>query len=177
MEAVQAMVVDEIEAESGGAAWRLVTDQVMGGVSRGSLRREWVDGRWCLRLQGGVRLENGGGFVQMARDLPLEARGFTAVELDVRGNGELYGLHLRTRDTVRPWQSYRQGFAALPNWHRIRLPLAGFAPHRVDAPLDLGSLRRLGLVAIGRAFEADLALARLAFVAEPIAPSRVDEER
>jgi hypothetical protein len=38
-----------------------------------------------------------------------------------------------------------------------------FAPHRVDAPLDLASLRRIGVVAIGRAFFADLCLAEIAF--------------
>jgi hypothetical protein len=36
-------------------------------------------------------------------------------------------------------------------------------PYRTDIPLDLRRLRRLGLVAIGRAFSADLAVGGLRF--------------
>ncbi|RPH72296.1 MAG: CIA30 family protein, partial [Hyphomicrobiales bacterium] len=39
-----------------------------------------------------------------------------------------------------------------------------FTAHRTEIPLDLRRLRRLGLVAIGRAFAADLALAHLRLV-------------
>jgi hypothetical protein len=38
-----------------------------------------------------------------------------------------------------------------------------FAPHRIDLPLNVRRLRRVGIVAIGRAFAADVAVARLAF--------------
>lgn len=164
------MLIDDLSHPGAGQAWRLFTDQVMGGVSAGSLQREVVAGRPALRLRGGVRLENNGGFVQMARDLPLDAGPFAAFELDVWGNGEVYGLHLKTRDTVRPWQSYRQSFTALPRWQRVVLPLDGFERHRVEAPFDRSALRRVGLVAIGRAFEADLALARFVLTAAEPSP-------
>lgn len=149
-----------------GARWALITDGVMGGVSRGSLRREAVGGRPALRMTGDVSLANNGGFVQMALDLAprggvFDARGWAGVALAVRGNGESYGLHLRTDAVTRPWQSWRQGFVAPPDWAELRLPFAGFTPHRIDVPLDPGRLRRLGLVAIGRAFAADLAVAGL----------------
>lgn len=52
-----------------GTGWQLVTDQVMGGVSRGTLTRETVAGRPALVMRGDVRLENDGGFIQMALDL------------------------------------------------------------------------------------------------------------
>jgi hypothetical protein len=74
------------------------------------------------------------------------------------GNGETYGVHLRTPDCVRPWQSYRAGFIAGTEWQEIKLPFDRFEPHRLTAPLDVRQLRRLGLVAIGRAFHADLAV-------------------
>ena len=50
--------------------WRLITDSVMGGVSKGYISQDMIAGRPCLRMRGDVSLENNGGFVQMALDLP-----------------------------------------------------------------------------------------------------------
>lgn len=155
---------------STGAAWELITDQVMGGVSSGEMRRQVVAGREAIHLQGDVRLENQGGFLQVALDLapdgsPIDARRWAGIALDVIGNGERYNLHLRTADIARPWQSYRQSFVAPPEWQTLRLPFAGFEPHRIDAPLDLSALRRIGIVAIGRAFHADIAIGGVRFFA------------
>jgi hypothetical protein len=60
-----------------------------------------------------------------------------------------------------PWQSYRGRFRAGPEWREIRLPFDGFEPHRIGVPLDAGKLRSLGLVAIGRAFTAELCVAEV----------------
>ena len=83
--------------------------------------------------------------------------------MDVTGNDEDYNLHLRTRDVTRPWKSYRASFRASPDWHRIRLPFGDFTAHRIDTALDLSQLRRIGIVAIGRAFDADLAIAGIRY--------------
>jgi hypothetical protein len=172
-----AMIIDDFSARGAEAegGWRAFTDRVMGGVSDARLKPAVVGGRACLRLTGDVRLENNGGFIQMARDLApggetLDASAFAAVALLVRGNGESYDCHLRTTATVRPWQSYRASFVASPEWREVVLPFAGFVPHRLEAPLDLRRLRRIGLVAIGRAFAADLSLARLVLLPRPAEP-------
>lgn len=151
-----------------GTQWRGVSDQVMGGVSIGSVSRDNVEGRSCLRLSGDVRLENNGGFIQAALDLSpgddtFDASDFTGVRLTVRGNNEQYSVHLRTPDNVRPWQSYRAHFFATREWANIDLPFTTFVPYRLDAALDTARLRRIGLVAIGRAFQADLAVCRIEF--------------
>jgi len=155
-------------AASNGSRWELISDRVMGGVSDGRLTVETVAGRAAVRLRGTVCLENNGGFVQMALDLrsdggPVDASTWQGLALEVMGNGETYGVHLRTLEVVRPWQSYRQTFQAGPVWRTVRLPFADFRPHRLEAPFDPRRLRRLGLVAIGRAFEADLAVADVRF--------------
>ena len=151
-----------------GTRWRAVSDRVMGGISEASIAHDTIDGRHCLRLTGDVCLENNGGFLQAALDLHpsgkvIDASGYTEVRLVVRGNGERYSVQLRTPDNVRPWQSYRAHFAAGADWETVHLPLGDFAPHRLDAPLDTARLRRIGLVAIGRAFRADLAVCELGF--------------
>jgi hypothetical protein len=152
-----------------GAAWRVVTDRVMGGVSEARLTREMRAGHSALVLRGTVRLDNDGGFVQMALDLApaggaLDASGFRALRLSVQGNGAGYNVHLRTRDLTRVWQSYRANFVAEPRWQVIDLPLSEFSLHRTDIPLDLRQLHRIGLVAIGEPMQADLALGAMALV-------------
>ena len=79
----------------------------------------------------------------------------------MRGNSQQYSLHLRTPDAVRPWQSYRAHFDAGPAWETIDLPFDAFVPHRLEAALDVTNLTRMGLVAIGREFSADLLIARI----------------
>lgn len=142
--------------------WEYVADTVMGGVSTGGIGAEVVQGRDAVRLTGRVSLENDGGFIQMALDLPgdvFDAGGWTGVELEVLGNGARYDLRLRTTDLTRPWQSYRADFAAPARWTTIRIPFVGLEPHRTDAPFDPRRLRRLGVLAVGRAFDADVAVA------------------
>jgi hypothetical protein len=156
----------ELWPAGGERRWRLVTDTVMGGVSQGTLHATEVDGRAAARMRGAVSTENNGGFIQIAMDLApdggaYDAGDFTGIVIAVWGNGESYGVHLRTTDMVRPQQSYRESFVASPRWNLVRLPFAQFVPHRIEAPLNIARLRRIGLVAIGRAFDADLSVARL----------------
>lgn len=151
-----------------GTQWRGVSDNVMGGVSEATIAHDIIDGDPCLRLTGDVRLDNNGGFVQAGLDLAalgdsVDASGHAGIRLVVRGNDEQYSVHLRTPDNVRPWQSYRAHFVAGPKWETIELAFAAFEPYRIEVPLDITRLRRIGLVAIGRAFPADLAVAELSF--------------
>jgi hypothetical protein len=68
-------VIDDLTEEfpitCSGTQWAGVTDRVMGGHSEGTLAREEYQGRMANVLKAHVRLENNGGFVQMATDLAL----------------------------------------------------------------------------------------------------------
>ena len=150
-----------------GGDWRLVTDTVMGGVSNGQLTVEEIDGRPCLRLRGEVRTENNGGFIQAALDLETsrvrDASAFDGVVIDVYGNGETYSLHLRQDGLWLPWQAFRASFTASPEWRTHYLPFAQFQPHKTSASLKRDRLKRIGVVAIGRAFSADLCVGRIGY--------------
>ena len=147
--------------------WRLVTDQVMGGRSSGELVPNFYLGKHCLRMRGQVSTANNGGFVQLALDLsdgkPYDASSYAGVELDVAGNGELYNVHLRTSNLWLPWQAYRASFQARPEWQTVRIPFAAFKVYRTTSELRTDKLVRIGLVAIGREFGADLCVAALSF--------------
>lgn len=174
---VTSAIIDDLSREPPiaaiGSTWQLRTDQVMGGVSKGTMVRDVVAGRPAIRMRGNVSLENNGGFVQIALDLSpdggvVDASAWSGIELDVFGTGEEYGVHLRTDALTRPWQSYRQTFKADAEWRTVQLPLDHFVPHRTDILLDTHRLRRIGLVAVGRAFSADLAVGGLRFMRLPL---------
>lgn len=150
-----------------GSSWRLVTDNVMGGVSTGRLTIDEIDARSCLRLRGEVSTDNNGGFVQMALDLTTEqmrdASNYDGLVIDVYGNNESYNLHLRQDGLLLPWQAFRATFTARPQWQTIYLPFNAFTPHATRSDLKPDRLKRIGLVAIGREFDADLCLGRIAY--------------
>lgn len=86
---------EDFPVTSSGTQWSGVTDRVMGGVSSGTLSREDFRGRSCNVLRADVRLENGGGFVQMATDLAMDpavsntvdASEYQGIELEVLFDG------------------------------------------------------------------------------------------
>jgi len=169
VQAAESMLIDDFSDQGGlsrlETPWRLVTDQVMGGVSTGRISFHEIEGRRCLCLDGDVSLDNNGGFIQVALDLALEgaldAGKYEGIRLVVRGNGASYNLHVKTVDVRRPWQSYRASFRTGPEWREVLLPFSGFVPYRIDVPIDLRKLRRLALVAIGNAFSAELCVAEI----------------
>ncbi len=152
-----------------GTQWRLVTDQVMGGVSSGDLTLDSYKDKNCLRMRGDVSTDNNGGFVQIALDLnkdkPFDASAYIGVELSVFGNNERYNVHFRTTDLWLPWQSYRFSFSATPEWQTIRIPFANLEAYRTTTKFHKDKLKRIGLVGIGRTFKADLCVGSIKFYA------------
>lgn len=118
--------------------WRIVNDDVMGGVS--TARVEPIDAG--VRFSGEVRLEFNGGFASVRRParLPADAAG---LQVQARGDGNRYRLTVYTRDPAsgRAWPfSYYAVFATAPGtttverllWRQFR---AGFRGRAVpDAP-------------------------------------------
>lgn len=155
---------NDIRANSGNA-WYLLTDGVMGGVSRGQLSLDTIENRPCLRMRGDVSLKNNGGFIQIVLDLSNDilqmCTDCTGVMLEVYGNDEQYNVHLRTQNITFPWQSYRASFTANSEWKTLYLPFVEFVPYRIDEGLDISQLTRIGIVAIGRKFTADLCIGKV----------------
>ena len=124
-------------------------------------------GRPCQRLNGQVSVENNGGFIQAAIDLStkgeFDASGYTGIFVDVYGINESYNIHLRTSEIQKPWQSYRLSFIPEQEWQTLKFEFSNFEMHRIEMPLDTSKLTRIGIVAIGREFYADLCIGRIGF--------------
>jgi hypothetical protein len=153
-----------------GEEWRLVTDDVMGGVSSGTINLHSHKARDCLRMQGDVSTENNGGFVQIALNLvesgSFDASAYDGVELEISGNNESYNIHLRTAGLWFPWQSYRSTFEATNDWKTVRIPFADLEAYKTGQSFNPKKIKRIGIVAIGREFQADLCLASVKLYAE-----------
>ena len=153
-----------------GTEWRLFTDTVMGGVSTGNIAVDNHNGKNCLRMRGNVSTENNGGFAQMALSLSekgiFDASDYAGLEFEVSGNNEGYNLHLRTDGLWFPWQSYRASFNATPDWQTVRIPFSELEAYKTSQNFRPDKLARIGLLGIGRNFQADICLASIRFYAE-----------
>ena len=141
------------------ARWEFLTDQVMGGVSTGKMSFVAVDGRPVAHLSGSVSTANRGGFIQFRTALKEHlTESVSGVEITVKGNGERYFVHLRTKGTLLPWQYYQAGFDTTGEWQTIQLPWSMFkASGNFLAEIPkASSVRSIGIVAFGKDYEADL---------------------
>ncbi len=107
------------------AAWEVVNDDVMGGVSRSGLRLT----NGVAVFQGEVSLENNGGFASV-RSLPAhhDLAGFDAFLIRVRGDGRSYKFTARAS---RSFDSpiYQAVFRTKKDeWEEHRLSLKEFVP-------------------------------------------------
>ena len=157
-----------------GTKWRLVTDNVMGGLSSGKVTLDNIKDKNCIRMRGDVSTKNNGGFVQIALplldkksdDTPFDASAYTGIEIEVSGNNESYNIHFRTDNLWFPWQSYRFSFNATPDWQTYRIPFSKLEPYKTTEKFSQDEIIRIGLVAIGREFKANLCIASIKFYIE-----------
>jgi len=152
------------------AYWRFVTDGVMGGVSRGKLSFESSDDVDYARLTGDVSTANNGGFIQFRAGLdmtglPGAGAGLAGITISARGNAQTYFIHLRTRDTRRPWHYYSAAFTVDQQWQTFTLPFSDFehSAGRTPRTPPPDQLTSIGIVAYGRDHAADIAVSRLTF--------------
>ena len=156
MQGVDYLVIDGFSQDSIGR-WQFVSDQVMGGVSTGTLNFELDDEDVVAHMTGSVSTENNGGFIQFRRNISLP-ESIIGIKLRVRGNNQKYFVHIRTGGTILPWQYYSSEFSATDDWVDVFLPLANFSRSSrwLNRTLEASAARSLGIVAYGRDHQADI---------------------
>ena len=142
--------------------WAYLADTVMGGVSRGGA--EFSAG--ALRLTGQVSTKNNGGFIQVRTRIdPTETAGKSGIKIKVKGNGDVYYLHVRNASARLPWQYYTASFQTSEKWKDIIISFDEFEKSATLMPRKLKSesIKTIGLVAYGKDHEADVSIANLEF--------------
>ena len=142
--------------------WAYLADTVMGGVSKGGA--EFAAG--ALRLTGQVSTKNNGGFIQVRTRIdPRETTGKTGVKIKVKGNGDVYYLHIRNSSARLPWHYYTTNFLANEKWKEIMIPFDQFEKSATFMPKKLNpdTIKTIGLVAYGKDYKADVSIVTLEF--------------
>ena len=139
--------------------WNFVADSVMGGVSSGEVLLGSDGSETFASMIGNVSTENNGGFIQFRSNLDER------LDKKVKGNGEKYYIHLRTRGTMLPWEYYQSAFLTQNGWAEIFLPLDSFMPSGswLSKGVNPTSIRSIGVVAYGRDHVADIQVTEIGF--------------
>ena len=156
------MIIDNLE-NSKNRNWVYFTDTVMGGVSQGKLAFMNENGENFYRMTGNVSTENNGGFIQFATGIEKIDKNFEGIKLRVRGNNENYQLHLRTKYTPAPLQYYSAEFNVTNEWKEVIIPFTTFKKSNFYQPgkFKSSNIKSIGIVAIGKDFEAEIDLGRI----------------
>ena len=142
-------IVYDFQKATNTAAWQVVNDDVMGGVSASSFRLT----NGVALFQGSVSLENNGGFASV-RSLPASHNlsGCKAFVIRVRGDGRRYKFTVRT-DPSFDSAIYQCSFTTKKDeWEEHRLPLKQFTPTfrgralPGEPPLDPAKISSVGFL-------------------------------
>ena len=146
--------------------WAYLADTVMGGISEGTAQFEDQGTSQVIRLSGEVSTANNGGFIQVRSPVAWEAaKGKTGIKLMVKGNGDLYYLHIRSTNTRLPWHYYQQSFQTNGSWNEVRLPFEAFVKSSslLRTTLNQSKIKTIGIVAYGKDYTADVSVKSLDF--------------
>ncbi len=147
--------------------WKFIADDVMGGVSTGSVVYEMQEGTSVAFMNGDVSTENNGGFIQFQRKLKdVDLRDAKFIRIVAKGNNQKYFIHLRTSGTILPWQYYQSEFIVESEYQEFILPLESFKKSGsfLSDKVKAKSIKSIGVVAFGRDHKANLYVKEISFM-------------
>ena len=147
--------------------WKMITDQVMGGISQGQFNYQKIGNDNAVVLTGSVSTKNNGGFIQIRRNLNnINLNQVNKITINAKGNNEKYFIHLRTTFTVLPWQYYQYSFTVQKDFKNFILPIRNFKKSGFLLPDKISpkNIKSIGIVAFGRDYKAELIVKEISFV-------------
>ena len=110
--------------------------------------------------------KNNGGFIQVRTRIdPIETVAKSGIKIKVKGNGDVYYLHVRNASARLPWQYYTASFQTSKKWKDIKISFDEFEKSATLMPRKLKpeSIKTIGIVAYGKDHDADVSIANLEF--------------
>ena len=151
--------------------WQFISDRTMGGVSNGQAFLDQDGDLFFARLIGNVSTDNNGGFIQLRSILPFEKiynenKTFLGVRLNVRGNGEIYHIFIRTSENRTYRDFFLATFVADDDWQTVELPFSQFKHRYLYDSLNGNDIKTFAIVAYGRDFISDVSISKITFYNE-----------
>ena len=147
--------------------WKFISDNVMGGVSTGSINYVIKEGNSSAYLSGNVSTKNNGGFIQIRRSLKdIDLSKAKYIKITAKGNNQKYFLHLRTSGTILPWQYYQISFEVKEEYKEYILQIkefkksGSFQPSKVNSE----SIKSVAIVAYRRNHKANIYVKEISFI-------------
>lgn len=106
------------------SSWRVVSDGVMGGVSKAKLN---ISDEGSGVFEGLVSLDNNGGFTMIQYNCEIrDVKKYSKIVVQLKGDGKTY--QFRIKDQREAYYSYVQSFKTSTENERIELKLSDFKP-------------------------------------------------
>jgi peptide methionine sulfoxide reductase msrA/msrB len=159
-------LVDDFKSQE--SDWEFITDGVMGGMSTGEMELAALDKRRAMHMAGKLSLENNGGFIQVRKNLKTKqglfnASDYLGVYIVARAKPHKYAIHLRTGNTILPWQYYQADFVATEKWQKIKIPFTKFQPYSLKKKLNTNKIKSIAVVAIKEEFNPNIFIDEIGF--------------
>jgi len=122
----QTRILVDFGEEGENGRWRVINDDVMGGVSQSGMA---ITPDSVAVFEGNLSLDNNGGFASVRR-LPQDYKlfGFHGILLRVNGDGRKYQFRVRTNEGF-DGVSYRAEFKTDPGkWMTVTIPFSSLEP-------------------------------------------------
>ena len=146
--------------------WKLITDQVMGGISTGEVKFINTKKSSYVNLKGNVSTKNRGGFIQIRNDLrnvSLDEAKY--IHIQAKGNNQNYFLHIRTKGTILPWQYYQIDFKVNETFKVYKLAIENFkrSSSFISKKINPKNITSIAIVAFGRDHQASIFVQEIQF--------------
>lgn len=153
-----AFTVFDFSESSSLEQWKIIDDDVMGGVSMGLLQTN-KDGNGVF--SGHVSLEHNGGFSLARFNLDrIEVKDYSAFEIRLKGDGKKYQMRCKSSDHQR--HSYIYTFISKKDWEIITIPFDRMQPvfrgDSIELPNFHGDFLAQIAILIGNNKEEDFSL-------------------
>ena len=141
------IVLFDFTVKSNIDTWRVVDDNVMGGISSSKF---FVDASGNGVFKGSVSLENNGGFCSVQHYLkPISVKEKKVFSIRLKGDGKKYQFRVKSKRSN--YYSYIYEFQTTADWQTIEIPItelyASFRGRSIDIPnYDGASLEEIAFL-------------------------------